>query len=80
MTDFDSEKNSCKRLSEENIACSKNVIESLLEKKGKKYPAHQITGKKILDDQKSPPSPPQEFIGRPPIETFSFRAYWQVFK
>ena len=37
---------SCKRLSEEKIACSTNVIESLWEKKGKKYPAHQIDRKK----------------------------------
>ena len=37
------------------IACSTNVIESLWEKKGKKYPAHQIVRKKILDDQKSVP-------------------------
>ena len=36
------------------IACSTNVIESLWEKKGKKYPAHHIARKKILDDQKSP--------------------------
>ena len=28
------------------IACSTNVIESLWEKKGKKYPAHQIARKK----------------------------------
>ena len=35
------------------IASSTNVIESLREKKGKKYPAHQIARKKILDDQKS---------------------------
>ena len=40
------------------IACSTNVIESLWEKKGKKYPAHQITRKKILDDQKSAHQPP----------------------
>ena len=40
-----------------NIACSTNVIESLWGKKGKKYPAHQIARKKILDDQKSPPPP-----------------------
>ena len=40
------------------IACSTNVIESLWEKKGKKYPAHQIARKKILDDQKSPTPPP----------------------
>ena len=37
----------------EKIACSTNVIESLREKKGKKYPAHQIARRKILDDQKS---------------------------
>ena len=36
------------------IARSTNVIESLWGKKGKKYPAHQIARKKILDDQKSP--------------------------
>ena len=27
-------------------------------KKGKKYPAHQIARRKILDDQKSPTPPP----------------------
>ena len=48
------------------IACSTNVIESLWEKKGKKYPAHENARKKILDDQKSaPPPPPQELNGRP---------------
>ena len=36
-----------------------------MEKKGKKYPAHQIARKKILDDQKSPTPPPQELNGRP---------------
>ena len=46
------------------IACSTNVIESLWEKKGTKYPAHQVARKKILDDQKSPP-PLQELSGRP---------------
>ena len=30
----------------EKIACSTDVIESLWEKKGKKYPAHQIARKK----------------------------------
>ena len=39
------------------IGCSRNVIESLWEKKGKKYPAHQIVRKKNLDDQKSPTPP-----------------------
>ena len=48
------------------IASSTNVIESLWEKKGKKYPAHQIAKKKnILDDQKSPTPPLQELNGRP---------------
>ena len=28
-----------------------------MEKKCKKYPAHQIARKNILDDQKSPPPP-----------------------
>ena len=49
------------------IPCSTNVIDSLWGKKGKKYPAHQIDRKKILDDQKSPTTPPspQELNGRP---------------
>ena len=46
-------------------ACRTNVIESLWEKKGKKYPAHKIARKKILDDQKSPPPPPKSLNGRP---------------
>ena len=36
-------------------------------KKGKKYPAHRIARKKILDDQNSPTPPPQELNGRPLI-------------
>ena len=44
------------------IASSTNAIESLSEKKGKKYPAHHIARKKnsSIDDQKSttPPPPP----------------------
>ena len=40
------------------IACSTNVIESLWQKKGGKYPAHQIAKKNILDNQNhQPPSP-----------------------
>ena len=34
-----------------------NVIDSLWEKKGKKYPVQKISRKKILDDQKSPTPP-----------------------
>ena len=30
------------------------MYEKAYGKKGKKYPAHQIASKKILDDQKSP--------------------------
>ena len=68
MGDF-GKKISCKRLSEEKIACSTSVIEKLTGKKGKKYPAHQIARKKILDDQKSQtPLPPQELNGRPQSE------------
>ena len=33
----------------------------LMGKKGKKYPAHKIARKKILDYPKFPPPPPQEF-------------------
>ena len=40
------------------IARSANVIESFWEKKRKKYPAHQIARKKIIDDQKSTTPPP----------------------
>ena len=48
-------------------ACRTNVIESLWEKKGKKYPAHKIARKKILDDQKFRPPPPslKSLNGRP---------------
>ena len=42
----------------EEIVCSTNVIESLWEKKEKRYPAHHIARKKILDDQKSPKPKP----------------------
>ena len=34
-------------------------------KKGKKYPAHKIARKKILDDQKFRLPPPQRLQGRP---------------
>ena len=48
------------------IACSTNVIESLWEKKGNKYPAHQIARKKIfLMTRNHCPPPPQELNGRP---------------
>ena len=50
------------------IACSKNVIESLWEKRGKKYPANQIARKKELlmtRNQPPPPPPSQELNGRP---------------
>ena len=39
------------------IACSTNVIESLWEKKGKKYPAHQIVRKKFLMTRNHLPPP-----------------------
>ena len=34
-------------------------------KKGKKYPAHKIARKKILDDQKFRPPPLKSLNGRP---------------
>ena len=46
-----------KKIALQFFSISTNVIESLWEKKGKKYPAHQIARKKILDDQKSPTPP-----------------------
>ena len=56
---------SCKRLSEEKISCSTNVIESLWEKKGKKYPAHHIARKKNSWWPEITHSHPQELNGRP---------------
>ena len=66
MGDF-GKKISCKRLSEEKIACSTSVIESLRGKKGKNILPTRLLEKKILDDQKSqtPPPPPQELNGQP---------------
>ena len=45
-------KNPASACRKKKTACRTNVIESLWEKKGKKYPAHKIARKKILDDQK----------------------------
>ena len=53
MGDFE-KKISCKRLSEEKNCMQHKCMRKLMGKKGKKYPAHQIARKKILDDQKSP--------------------------
>ena len=39
------------------IACSRNVIESLWEKREKNILPTGLLEKKILDDQKSPPPP-----------------------
>ena len=66
MGDF-GKKISCKRLSEEKIACSTSVIESLRGKKGKNILPTRLLEKKILDDQKSQ-TPPQELNGRPQSE------------
>ena len=64
VVDFE-KKSFCKRLSEEKKCMQHKCNRTLMEKK---YPAHQIAGrKKILDDQKSstPPHPPQELNGGP---------------
>ena len=47
------------------IACSTNVIESLWEKKGKKYPAHHIARKKNSWWPEITHPHPQELNGRP---------------
>ena len=47
------------------IACSTNVIESLWEKKGKKYPAHQIARKKNSWWPEITHPTPQKLNGRP---------------
>ena len=56
MADFE-KKFAASACRKKKIVCSTNVIESLWEKKGEKYPAHQIARKKILDDRKSPITP-----------------------
>ena len=45
MVDDFEKKISISACRKKKIACSKNVIESLWEEKGKKYPAHQIARK-----------------------------------
>ena len=54
--------NSCRK---KKIACSTNVIESLWEKKGKKYPAHHIARKKNSWWPEITHPHPQELNGRP---------------
>ena len=56
---------SCKRLLEKKIVYSANVIESLWEKKGKKYPAHRTARKKNSWWPEITHPSPQELNGRP---------------
>ena len=49
----------------QKIACSTTVIESLWEKKGKKYPAHQIARKKKFSWPEITHPTPQELNSRP---------------
>ena len=57
MSDFE-KKFSASACRKKKIAYSTNVIESLWEKKGKKYPAHQIARKrKFLMTRNNPPHP-----------------------
>ena len=53
-------------------------------KKGKKYPAHQIARKKILDDQKSPTPPLKSYMVGPllvcDISFVNFRRFFVYFR
>ena len=55
-----------------------------MEKKGKKYPAHQIARKKILDDQKSPTPPLKSYMVGPllvcDISFANFRRFFVYFR
>ena len=55
------------------IACSTNVIESLWEKKGKKYLAHQIARKKNSWSPEITHPTPQELNGRPLMVLYRVR-------
>ena len=57
-------KNSASACREKNIACSKNVIESLWKKREKNILPTILVEKKVLDEQKSTTPPPQELNGR----------------
>ena len=54
------------------IAFSSKCNRKLMEKKGKKYPAHQIARKKILDDQKSPTPPLKSYMVGPLTRLWHF--------
>ena len=66
MGDF-GKKISCKHLSEEKIACSASVIESLRGKKGKNILPTRLLEKKFLMTRNHRP-PHQELNGRPQSE------------
>ena len=55
------------------IACSTNVIKSLREKKGKKYPAHHIARKKIFLMTRNHPPPPSRLKWSAPKLNRSFK-------
>ena len=62
------------------IACSTNVIESLWEKKGKKYPAHHIARKKNSWWPEITHPHPQELNGRPLTWMLGWwKGYWSPF-
>ena len=57
---------SFKRSSEEKNCMQHKCNRKLMGKKNrKKYPSQEIARKKVFDDQKSLPPPPQELNGRP---------------
>ena len=62
------------RLSEEKNYMQHKCNRKLMGKKGKKYPAHQIARKKILDDQKSHPLPPSRVKWSAPYDRLNWFA------
>ena len=63
MGDFE-KKFFCRRLSEEKIACSTNVIEGLWEKREKNILPTGLLEKKILMTRNHPPHPTPPPLGR----------------
>ena len=72
MGDFEKKKILQALVGRKTTACRTNVIESLWEKKGKKYPAHKIARKKIIVYQKFPPPPPLKSLNGRPLNKFLY--------
>ena len=67
----DLKKISCKRLSEEKNCMQHKCNRKLMEKKGKKYPTHQIARKKFLMTRNHPPPPSRVKWSAPYLSAFA---------